>query len=89
MDAKLRHTIIVYYGRILQNRKYNFAKESELSHPKGLIRQALAEELLFTSHDGEERKPLETAFTELESFVPEKHFEKLRAMEEMVLKPKK
>ena len=76
MDVSLRQEIISAYGRLLQKRSslLPFGRESDLPFPKGLIRQAIAEELAEKQNE-KLRHALKVAFAALESFVAAEGFE--------------
>ena len=82
MDDKRRMTMIQAYAGILESRIYSCSREKDLPFPKSLIRQAMAEEIMVGKHDYKIRNNLENGFVELESFVTDIEFERVKSWEE-------
>ena len=69
LDQKQRREIIAAYGQTLEICCKPVEREADLPFPKGLIRQAIYEELL-NSPATDLRAHLEVAYIRLESFIP-------------------
>jgi hypothetical protein len=69
LDQRLRREIIAVYGQTLEICCNPVEREADLPFPKGLIRQAIYEELL-ENPATDLRAHLEVAYIRLESFIP-------------------
>jgi hypothetical protein len=73
METKERNDIISSYGTTLRKYPMHIKSEKVLPYPKGVIRRAIVEELLYTT-DPKFWDILASGFASLEDFLPQEEF---------------
>jgi hypothetical protein len=77
LDQKQRREIIAAYGQTLEKCCKPVEREADLPFPKGMIRQAIFEELL-ENPATDIRAHLEVGYVRLESFIPSEEYQILQ-----------
>jgi hypothetical protein len=73
MDAQTRDKVVSAFGAHLEAKKLQFARESDLPFPKEVIRQALAEAIVYETNP-RLVEAIESCFLFLEDFVSDEEF---------------
>ena len=73
MDTETREKIVSAFGAHLEAKTLQFGRESDLPYPKELIRQALAEAIVYETNP-KLMEAMESCFLFLEDFVSDEDF---------------
>jgi hypothetical protein len=84
MDTTERLDIIATYGGVLAGRSHSVSPESELPHPRGVIDEALAEELKAPTHP-DYLEALTVGYVQLASFLSEGEARLVREAEDALI----
>jgi hypothetical protein len=84
MESGARLEIIAAYGNALAGRRHSVSAETELPHPRGVIHDALAEELRAPTHP-DYLEALTVGFVQLASFLPEDEAAQVQRAEDTLL----